>query len=71
MFKLTKMKKQRKRSSRGQGITEYAAMLAFVAILVALTFSVTNGKLSCALSAAFSAVSGQLNNLAKESGASS
>jgi Flp pilus assembly pilin Flp len=71
MFKLTKMKKQKKRSSRGQGITEYGAMIAFVAVLVALVFSVTNGHLSSALSAAFSSVSSQLNDLSKASGGSS
>lgn len=30
----------------GQGITEYGAVLAFVAILVALVFSISQGALS-------------------------
>lgn len=47
----------------GQGITEYGAILAFVAILVALVFSLTSGTLKCAISNAFSAVASQLNNL--------
>ncbi len=47
----------------GQGITEYGAILAFVAILVALVFSITQGTLTQAISAAFSAVVSQLNNL--------
>jgi Flp pilus assembly pilin Flp len=47
----------------GQGITEYGAILAFVAILVALVFSITKGALTSAISAAFSSVVGQLNNL--------
>ncbi len=47
----------------GQGITEYGAILAFVAILVALVFSITQGTLKAAISAAFSAVVSQLNNL--------
>ncbi|MGH9550763.1 MAG: Flp family type IVb pilin [Terriglobales bacterium] len=47
----------------GQGITEYGAILAFVAILVAVVFSITRGALASAISAAFSAVVSQLNNL--------
>lgn len=47
----------------GQGITEYGAILAFVAILVALVFSITQGALTQAISKAFSAVVSQLNNL--------
>ncbi len=47
----------------GQGITEYGAILAFVAILVALVFSIVQGPLKAAISAAFSAVVSQLNNL--------
>ncbi len=47
----------------GQGITEYGAILAFVAILVALVFGITQGTLHNAISDAFSAVVSQLNNL--------
>jgi Flp pilus assembly pilin Flp len=47
----------------GQGITEYGAILAFVAILVALVFSITQGALRGAICAAFSAVVSQLNHL--------
>lgn len=47
----------------GQGITEYGAILAFVAILVALVFSITQGALRGSICAAFSAVVRQLNNL--------
>ncbi len=47
----------------GQGITEYGAILAFVAILVAVVFSITQGALSSAISKAFSAVVSQLNAL--------
>jgi len=49
----------------GQGITEYGAILAFVAILVAVVFGITKGALSSAISAAFSAVVSQLNNLSR------
>jgi Flp pilus assembly pilin Flp len=47
----------------GQGITEYGAILAFVAILVAVVFGITKGALTSAISAAFSSVVKQLNNL--------
>jgi Flp pilus assembly pilin Flp len=47
----------------GQGITEYGAILAFVAILVALVFSITKGALTSAISSAFSSVVKSLNDL--------
>lgn len=47
----------------GQGITEYGAVLAFVAVLVGLVFSFTKGTLASAISQAFSAVASQLNAL--------
>lgn len=47
----------------GQGITEYGAILAFVAILVAVVFSAARGQLASAISAAFSSVVTQLNSL--------
>jgi Flp pilus assembly pilin Flp len=53
----------------GQGITEYGAILAFVALLVALVFSLTKGALTSAISNAFSAVVHQLNNLSSAAGA--
>jgi Flp pilus assembly pilin Flp len=52
----------------GQGITEYGAILAFVAILVALVFSITQGALRGAICAAFSSVVHQLNNLSSGAG---
>lgn len=55
----------------GQGITEYGAILAFVAILVALVFGITKGALTNAISAAFSAVVTQLNNLSSAAGSAS
>lgn len=55
----------------GQGITEYGAILAFVAILVALVFSITQGALTAAISKAFSAVVSQLNNLSAAAGGAS
>ena len=44
------------------------AILAFVAILVALVFSITQGALRGAICAAFSAVVSQLNNLSSGAG---
>jgi Flp pilus assembly pilin Flp len=52
----------------GQGITEYGAILAFVAVLVALVFTITKGALASAISHAFSAVITQLNNLSSGAG---
>jgi len=55
----------------GQGITEYGAILAFVAILVAVVFALTQGALAGAISAAFSSVIKQLNDLASAAGGAS
>jgi Flp pilus assembly pilin Flp len=52
----------------GQGITEYGAILAFVAVLVGLVFSFAQGQLASSISAAFSSVVAQLNNLAATGG---
>ena len=55
----------------GQGITEYGAILAFVAILVALVFAITQGALAGAISAAFSSVIRKLNQLSTAAASSS
>ena len=55
----------------GQGITEYGAVLAFVAILVALAFATTKGALASSISAAFSSTVKQLNNLSAAAGSAS
>ncbi len=47
----------------GQGITEYGAILAFVAVLVSIVFTFVTGGLKTAISNAFSSVASQLNNL--------
>jgi len=52
----------------GQGITEYGAILAFVATLVALVFTFAQGQLASSISAAFSAVVMQLNQVASTGG---
>jgi Flp pilus assembly pilin Flp len=55
----------------GQGITEYGAILAFVALLVAVAFGCTGGSLSGALSRAFAEVASQLNALSAAATSSS
>ena len=60
---ITKLLKQFIHDESGQGITEYGAILAFVAILIALVFALTSGALKTAISNAFAAVTAQLNNL--------
>ena len=47
----------------GQGIAEYGAILAFVAVLVVVVFQAANGGLKGAISAGFSACIKQLNLL--------
>jgi Flp pilus assembly pilin Flp len=64
-------KKNKKRSKRGQGITEYGAMLAFLAIIVATVFGLTQSSLKKGVSGAYSSMATQLNNLSSASGASS
>lgn len=60
--------KQRTRSNstlrtKGQALTEYATLIAFVSVLVALAFSFTQGKIGPALSQAYHQTAIQLNNL--------
>ena len=55
----------------GQGITEYGAILAFVAILVAVVFAITQGALAGAISSAFSSVVSQLNKLSSQAASAS
>jgi len=55
----------------GQGITEYGAVLAFVALLVAVVFGFARGALQSTLSQSFSTVVSQLNALNAYSAASS
>lgn len=54
---------KRTRNNSGQAISEYAMLLAFVAILVALVFAWAPGKLGPAVFAAFSSMANQLNLL--------
>ncbi len=52
------------KQEEGQGISEYGALLAFIAILVALVFAFAPGKLAPAVSQAFSSMSQELNDSA-------
>lgn len=47
----------------GQGINEYAAIMAFIALMIMLAFSVANGELATSLSSAFSGAVSQMNRL--------
>jgi Flp pilus assembly pilin Flp len=50
------------RSKRGQGITEYGAVLAFVAVLFVIGFLIT-GNLCQTVSTSYSAVNGNVGQL--------
>ncbi len=62
---------KRRRNTKGQGITEYGAIIAFVALLAALAFGFTKGSLMPGISAAFSACSGAVNNMSSAAASSS
>lgn len=47
----------------GQGITEYGAILAFIAVLIVVVAGFVNGQLKDALSNAYSLVTSALNAL--------
>jgi hypothetical protein len=60
-----------RRRKRGQGITEYGAIIAFISLLVALCFSLSKGSLLPAVSNAFSVMEGNMNNLSTAAGSAS
>jgi Flp pilus assembly pilin Flp len=68
---ITKARLRKRRSKKGQGITEYGAIIAFVALLVSLVFGFTSGSLSAGLSQAFSVVKANLNNLSSTAASAS
>ncbi len=51
------------RKGDGQAINEYAAVLAFVAMIVAVTLHFGPGRLGPAVSGAFSSMVNQINRL--------
>jgi Flp pilus assembly pilin Flp len=54
---------RRNRKKSGQGMTEYAAILAFVAVLLSAVFSMFNGPLASSISASYSTASDILGDL--------
>jgi Flp pilus assembly pilin Flp len=59
------------RDESAQGITEYGAIIAFVSLIVAITFGLMSGTLMPALSQCFYAVANQMNILCTEAAAAS
>ncbi len=49
--------------TRGQAITEYASIMAFIAIVMLLVFAYTQNTLLGSLSQSFSHTTGQINRL--------
>jgi len=70
--KLRRLQRARINSDEeGQAITEYGAILAFVAVLIALVFAFGGGGIGPAVSNAFSSITQNLNDMsATASGAS-
>lgn len=70
--KLRRLQRARINSDEeGQAITEYGAILAFVAVLIALVFAFGGGGVGPAISNAFSSITQNLNDMsATASGAS-
>ncbi len=54
-----------------QGISEYGAMLAFVAILVALVFAMSTSSTGGAISSVYSTMCDELNSLTNSASGSS
>jgi len=52
----------------GQGMTEYAAIVAFVMIIAAFVFKTSQSSLQEGISRAFSGVASQLNQLGQGNG---
>lgn len=51
------------RNSKGQGVTEYAYVIAFIAIVIVIAFNVSKGSLFSATSGSYSSVNNGLNNM--------
>ena len=47
----------------GQGITEYGAILSFIAVLIGCVLVLLNSTLKTSINSAFSVVASQLSNL--------
>jgi hypothetical protein len=58
-----KNKKKNKRSQRGQGISEYAAVIAFVCVLIAMAFQIAHGTIFSTISESYSSCQNSLSAL--------
>jgi Flp pilus assembly pilin Flp len=63
MLKLRRAVSEFVTDENGQSITEYGAVIAFVGVLIALTFALTRGTLFNALSDSFSSVNGGMGQI--------
>lgn len=63
--------RHQRRPEDGQAITEYGAIIAFVAVLVALVFAFSGGQVSPAISNCYSSITNQLDNMAATGGSAS
>lgn len=54
---------RRRRSRKGQAITEYATVIAFVCFIVALAFSLAHGTLFAAISDAYNGTATALDKM--------
>ncbi len=61
----------RRRNEEGQAITEYGAIIAFIAVLISLVFAFGSSEFGLAVSHAFSSVVQQLNDLVAQSNSAS
>jgi|AGTN01.1.fsa_nt_gi Flp/Fap pilin component. len=70
--KLRRLQRARVNSDEeGQAITEYGAILAFVAVLIALVFAFGGSGIGPAISNAFSSITQQLNDMSATAGGAS
>ena len=60
---MTATHRKQRRSERGQGITEYAAILAFVAGIASMVYLFVPGRLGPAISSSFSSMTGQMDRM--------
>jgi Flp pilus assembly pilin Flp len=63
--------RMRKRNNKGQGMAEYAGVIAFIALLVAMTFGFARGSLLPSVSGAYSTVESHVTQLSTAGGSAS
>lgn len=70
--KFRRLRKLRRwRNEEGQAITEYGAIIAFIAVLVALMFAFCPSSVGPAISNCFSSITNQLNDMSNTASGSS